>query len=54
MSKIKKRLLKVSAVVVVFLLTQNILIWALKPIDCTHWINEDIKKYKRRSSLKNF
>lgn len=47
MSKIKKRLLKVSAVVVVFLLTQNILIWALKPIDSTHWINEDIKIYKK-------
>ncbi|MCQ2479396.1 MAG: DUF1574 domain-containing protein [Clostridia bacterium] len=46
MSTIKKRILKVLAVIVAFVLTQNVLIWALKPINSAHWVKEDIRTYK--------
>lgn len=47
MIKAKKRIIKFISIVIVFLIVQNLFSWALKPINYSHWVNRDIKIYKK-------
>ncbi len=46
MGEIKKRILKITSIIAVFLVMQTIFSWAFKPISSAHWVNNDIKTYR--------
>lgn len=42
----KKRLLKIISLIIVFVVIQQAFAWAISPISFSHWVNHDVKEHR--------